>query len=78
MMMKYFTEHPSSVDETYVEHLGTALSFGVAMLGAGLACLIHAVLPFAFVKTGSVTIERLHDRMVVNRRHYPRGRLANR
>jgi hypothetical protein len=62
-----FTEHPASVGETYFEHMGVASSFGIAMLGAGLACLVHAVLPFAFVKTGSDTITGLYRRMVSHR-----------
>ena len=33
------------------------------LLGAGLACMVHAVLPFLFVRTGSATIERLHGHM---------------
>jgi len=78
MIKRLFTEHPASVDETYVEHLGTALSFAAAMLAAGLACLVHAVLPFAFTKTGGIAIERLYDRMVANRRRFPEGRLAGR
>ncbi len=65
--MRLFTEHPASVGETYGEHLRQASSFGFAMLLAGAACLVHAVLPFTFVHTGSRTIARLHERMVVNR-----------
>jgi hypothetical protein len=68
MMTRIFTEHPASVDETYLEHLATALSFGVRMLLAGLACLVHAVLPFTFTKTGSIAITHLYDSMVTNRR----------
>jgi hypothetical protein len=76
--MRLFTEHPASVDESYFEHLATALSFGTRMLAAGLACLIHAVLPFAFTKTGSAAIERLHDRMATNRLRDRECRLAGR
>ena len=76
MIMRLFTEHPASVDETYFEHLATALSFSARMLAAGLACSIHALLPFAFTKTGSIAIEHLHDRMVANRRRYSESRLA--
>jgi len=63
-----FTEHPASVGETYTEHMGRAACFGVRMIGAGVACLIHALLPFLFVRTGSSAIAELNDRMVVNRR----------
>ena len=69
-----FTEHPASVDESYLEHMGMALSFAGRLFAASLACLVHAVLPFLFVKTGSLAIDDLHDRMVANRnRHAPAG-----
>lgn len=68
-MAGLFTEHPQSVGETYPEHMGVAFSFGARMVLAGLACLVHGVLPFLFVKTGSRTITVLHDRMVANRAH---------
>ena len=62
-----FTAHPQDVGETYGEHFGVAMSFSVAMIAGGLACAIHAVLPFLFTTTGSQTIRRLHNRMVTNR-----------
>ena len=62
-----FTEHPASVGETYWQHLAAAWGFSWRMMLASLACLIHALLPFLFVKTGSRAIAGLHDRMVVNR-----------
>jgi hypothetical protein len=66
-----FTDHPASVGETYGEHLRAAGGFGLAMVAGGLACLVHALLPFLFVTTGSRIIGALHDRMVVNRRRRP-------
>jgi hypothetical protein len=78
MIGRLFTEHPASVDETYFEHLLTASSFSVRMLMACLACLVHALLPFLFVRTGSAAIETLYDRMVANRRRFDEGRLAAR
>ncbi len=62
-----FTDHPRRVGETYGEHFGVAMSFSAAMIAGGLACAVHAVLPFLFTSTGSQTIRRLHDRMVANR-----------
>ncbi len=62
-----FTSHPASVNESYVEHLGSACSFAFPMIGAGFACLLHGLFPFLFVTTGSSTIRGLHERMVVNR-----------
>lgn len=66
-LLKHFREHPASVGETYVEHFGVATSFGLSLTKAGLACLIHAVLPFLFTNYGRSTIADLHLRMVTHR-----------
>jgi len=63
-----FTAHPRSVDETYLEHLEAAAGFGITMVGAGLACLVHAAFPFLFVHTGSRAIGSLNERMITHRR----------
>jgi hypothetical protein len=60
-----FTKHPASVGESYFVHMGNAFSFGLRMLGAGLACLIHGILPFLFTKTGSTMVAALHRQMTV-------------
>lgn len=70
-LIQLFTRHPATVGESYGDHFLAASGFGVRMLLAALACLIHAVLPFLFVTTGSNTIRALNDRMVVNRRRNP-------
>jgi len=69
--IRAFTDHPASVGETYFEHMGRATGFGLRMIGAGIACLVHALLPFLFQRTGSAAIAELNDRMVVNRRRSP-------
>ena len=69
--MRLFTDHPDSVGESHGEHLVTATGFGGRMVLAGLACMVHAVFPFLFVKTGSHQISGLYDRMVANRRRNP-------
>jgi hypothetical protein len=63
-----FTEHPASVGENYFEHLWRASGFAVSMISGGLACLVHAVLPFTFTHTGSGIVASLNTRMVTNRR----------
>ena len=67
VLARAFTEHPASVDETYAEHLGTASFFAFRLIWAGIACLLHGLLPFLFVTTGSSTIRELNERMVTNR-----------
>ncbi len=66
-LRRLFTEHPASVGETYFEHLCAATGFAARMMLGGAACFLHALLPFAFRRTGSDCIRQLHDRMVVNR-----------
>jgi hypothetical protein len=67
VLRKLFTDHPSSVDDNYFEHLLTASSFGLTMIFYGLLCLIHALLPFLFEKSASIAINRLYVRMVTHR-----------
>ena len=60
---RLFFEHPQSVDESYVEHFKVASGFGVSLIGAGLAALIHAFVPCLFQSTASREIRRLHARI---------------
>ena len=73
MILKPFTNHPADVGETYGEHFVHASGFGFRMIVAGLACVLHGIFPFLFVKTGSKQIADLHDRMVANRTRLPDG-----
>ena len=66
-MKKLFTDHPASVGENYLEHLFAALSFSGGLLMAALVCLVHALFPFLFVKTGSRRITGLYEQMVAQR-----------
>ena len=66
-MVERFTEHPHAVGETYAEHAAQAAGFGGLMIGAGLACLVHAILPWMFETTASNLVLRLHDRMTQRR-----------
>ena len=61
--MNPLTEHLREVGQTYPEHLVRAMGFGITMLAAGLACLVHALFPFLFVTTGSRCIRRLHSQL---------------
>lgn len=67
MLKRAFTEHPASVGENYLQHMGMAFGFGSKMVVAGMACLLHGLLPFLFVTTGRRCIEDLHDCMVLHR-----------
>ena len=63
---RIFFDHPGSVDESYAEHFMFAARFGGALLGAGAAAIIHALVPCLFERTASTTVKRLHA-IIVNR-----------
>ena len=68
-----FTEHPASVGETYFGHMAQATGFGLRMIVAGLACVLHGLLPFLFATTGSDAMKALHDEMSARRNRALRG-----
>ena len=67
--MSLLNEHLDSVGETYLQHFLHACRFSLTMAIGSVACLMHAVFPFLFVKTGSGIITKLHDDMVANRQN---------
>lgn len=68
---RFFTEHPASVGENYLQHLGSALSFAGPLLLAAACVFLHALLPFLFPRTASRIVTRLHRRMVKDRARSP-------
>jgi hypothetical protein len=60
---RIFIQHPQSVDETYFEHMRFAGWFAAQLLGAGLAALVHAIIPCLFEKTASRMIQTMHARI---------------
>ena len=66
-MYEVFLKHPHSIGETYVEHMTAAAQFGAVMIAAGLACIIHAIVPALFARTASNAVASLYARMT--RRH---------
>jgi hypothetical protein len=66
-MLRRFTHHPATVNETYLQHMGQAFGFGSRMLVGALACFVHGLFPWLFLTRGSDTIRTLHHRMVTHR-----------
>jgi hypothetical protein len=60
---RLFVAHPRSVNEDYLAHAGVALRFSLLLLGAGLAALVHAIIPALFETSASSTIKKLHREM---------------
>jgi len=68
ILQRLFLSHPQAVDESYGEHFLFALGFAARLLGAGLAALVHAVIPCLFETTASRMIREMHDR-IASRAH---------
>lgn len=56
-------EHPRSLGMSWATHGAGAVAIGARLVGAGLACLIHAVVPGLFTQTAGKTITRMYDHM---------------
>ena len=63
-MKNIFTDHPKSLGESYFKHFYSAFLFGFNMVIGGLACIIHAFLPFLFKKTGSNILIKMTHRFI--------------
>ena len=64
MIGRLFREHPRSLGMSWAEHGVGAVVIGARMVGAGLACIVHAAIPALFTETAGRTVTSLHDHMV--------------
>ena len=62
-MRRLFTEHPRSLGMSWAGHGVGAAKIGCELLGAGAACLIHAVVPGFFTQTAGKTVTNIYDEM---------------
>lgn len=63
LLDRWFLAHPATVNETYLGHMRFALGFAFWLLAAGMAALVHAVLPALFETTASRILRMLVARM---------------
>ena len=64
MLGRLFRDHPNSLGMSWAEHGAGAVVIGALMIGAGLACIVHAAVPALFTETAGRTVRSLHDHMV--------------
>lgn len=64
MLARLFRDHPKSLGMSWAEHGAGAVAIGARMVGAGLACIVHAAVPALFTETAGRTVKSLHDQMV--------------
>ena len=62
-IVSFFTEHPESVGETYIQHFSVAIRFSLKLFISSIAALIHAFIPALFKKTASTLIKNMYREM---------------
>jgi len=67
MLGRLFVDHPRSLGMSWFGHAVGAVKIGGEMLAAGVACMVHAIVPGLFTQTAGRTVERLHQHMVQRR-----------
>ena len=63
-VQRLFLDHPRSLGMSWASHGLGAVKIGAELIGAGAACLLHAVVPAWFTQTAGKTVERMHDHMI--------------
>jgi hypothetical protein len=63
MIGRLFHDHPRSLGMSWASHGAGAAVIGARMIGAGAACLVHAVVPGLFTETAGRTVVDLHQHM---------------
>lgn len=58
-----FSDHPTSVNETYFEHMRFAATFAFWLMAAAFCAAVHAIIPALFEKTAGNIIRRLNDKI---------------
>lgn len=70
-LKRLFVEHPQSLGMSWARHGVGAVRISAELVGAGIACLVHAAVPGLFTQTAGRTVERLHDHMTKRRAGAP-------
>jgi hypothetical protein len=63
MIGRLFQDHPRSLGMSWASHGAGAVAIGARMIGAGAACIVHAVVPALFTETAGRTVVDLHEHM---------------
>jgi len=58
---RLFTEHPRALGMSWAEHGAGAAKISFELIGAGLAALVHAIVPGWFTETAGRTVTRIYD-----------------
>jgi hypothetical protein len=60
---RWFAEHPRSLGMSWAAHGVGAIAIGAKLIGAGAACIVHAIVPGLFTDTAGKTVIHMYDHM---------------
>ena len=63
MIGRMFQDHPRSLGMSWGSHGAGAVVIGARMIGAGAACIVHAVVPGLFAEIAGRTVVDLYAHM---------------
>jgi len=58
-----FTDHPTKVGETYLQHMVAAWRYSLTFLLLVGVSFIHSIFPFLFTKTASCVVQAMAKHM---------------
>jgi hypothetical protein len=61
VLHRLFVDHPRSLGMSWAQHGAGAVVIGATLVGAGAACLVHAIVPGWFTQTAGKTVTRIYD-----------------
>ena len=64
---RLFLDHPRSLGMSWAGHGTGAFKVGFQLIGAGLAAIIHGIVPGVFGETASRTVSRVYDHIQTTR-----------
>lgn len=64
---RLFLEHPRALGMTWAEHGVGAAKIGTELVGAGLACMVHAFVPGWFTQTAGKTVTNMYTHMTARK-----------
>jgi hypothetical protein len=60
---RLFTDHPRTLGMSWAVHGAGAARIAFVLIGAGVACLVHAVVPGWFTQTAGKTVTNIYGDM---------------
>ena len=60
---RLFTDHPRTLGMSWAVHGAGAAKIALLLIGSGVACLIHSIVPGWFTHTAGKTVSNIYDDM---------------